>query len=241
MKAILTLCIKDSKNIYREPILFMAVAAPVILIVIVNTFLPWLAGYLEETYFFELQVYYNLIIAVLLTISPFIIGVLGGLLILGEKEENIIIAYAVTPLGKNGYILYRLLLPGAFCLLLMMVTVPFISIIDLNYWKAVPILLTASLLAPMISLFMSSFGNNKVEGLTLTKMIGIFIFLPVIHYFFNRPVTRLASLLPNFWVCNSVLAITENNGSGYWMSVFGGMILSLIMLKLLYHKFTTTI
>lgn len=241
MRVMQNLCMKDIKNICREPILFMAVAAPVILIIIINTFLPWLDGYLAAAGSFSLQVYYPVIAAVLFTVSPFIIGVLGGLLVLGEKEENIIVAYAVTPLGKNGYLLYCLLLPGAFCLLMMVITVPFIRIIDLDFLRIFPVLLISSLLAPIISLFMSCFGSNRVEGLTFTKMIGILIFFPVIAYFFNHPITRITCVLPNFWVFKSVLAMTENNGFEYWIGLLLGMMLSLMILKLLYNKFTVSI
>lgn len=237
MRVILNLCLKDLKNIYREPMLLMSLIAPVLLIVIINLFVPWLAGFLNTSYQFNLVIYYNLIGSVFMTISPFIVGILGGLLILDEKEENIIIAYTVTPLGKNGYILYRLLLPGFFCMILMMIIVPFISIVNFSFLQMIPIVFISSLLAPIISLFMATFGSNKVEGLTLTKIIGIFIFFPVIRYFFHNAVTNSAKVLPNYWVCKSFLMVIDGDIRGYWIAVLCGTVLSVLILRLLCLKF----
>lgn len=237
MNKIINLTLKDIKNIYREPMLIMSVAAPIILILIINFFIPWLNIFLKNRFNIEIDNYYKLIVSIFFTVTPFIIGVLGGLLILDEKEENIIMAYFVSPLGKKGYVLYRLLMPIILSFILMLVIVPFINIVDINFIKVIPVIFLTSLQAPIISLFMCSFGSNKVEGLTLTKIIGIIIFMPVVDYIVNVKYTKICGIFPNFWVSNSFLSIGYNNFY-YLIYIVAGLIISILYIFLLFKKFS---
>lgn len=237
MKKIINLTLQDMKNIYREPMLIMSMLAPIIILLLINLFVPWLNIFLANKWSIKLDNYYELIISIFLTITPFIIGVLGGLLILDEKEENMIIAYLVSPLGKKGYVIYRLLMPVVMSFIFMLIIMIYVNIYDINILKSIPIVFLASLEAPIISLFMSSFGNNKVEGLTLTKIIGIIILLPILDYVLDNKYTKLAGIFPNFWVSNSFLNSSEN-AKIYLIYVMVGIIISVIYISLLFKKFS---
>lgn len=52
-----------------------------------------------------------------------------------------------------------------------------------NILKMLLTILLASIEAPIMTLFLSAYADNRVEGLALSKLMGFFLAAPVIAYF----------------------------------------------------------
>jgi len=72
--------------------------------------------------------------------------------------------------------------PDVICFILLTLIFYYIG----TYFKIIhllPVLLIAALEAPIMTLFLGAFANNKVEGITLSKAMGIMFVAPVVVYF----------------------------------------------------------
>lgn len=125
---------------------------------------------------------------------------------LDEKDERLVDCYAITPLRKQGYFIYRLLLPVILCGLFLLL---FIGVNDtLTALPVLPLLLLI-LEAPLYALFLASFASNKVEGLALTKFISLSVLGALCSNLAATPWHWLGSWLPAFWPFWLYLSLEE--------------------------------
>jgi len=108
MKKILTLSITDMKNIGRDSTLLLMLFGPIALFGILRFGVPFATAELSKALSFDLTVYYPLILSFMGLIPSMLFGMLIGFLILDERDEEIIAFIAVTPLGKSGYLQYKI-------------------------------------------------------------------------------------------------------------------------------------
>jgi len=236
MRKYLVLSIGDLKNISRDPILLAAVFAPFLLSIVMRFGIPFVSEILLRELSFDLSQYYNLIMSILILITPMMMGMLSGFLILDERDENILTFYSVTPLSKSGYLFYRVAMPTIISFILSFFVFYFIGITECRIEFLIPVLLLCSLESPMMALFLAAFASNKVEGLALSKAFGILFFAPVAGYFIESNWQYLAGIAPTFWVSKSLLAGAEMS-SNYWIFIVGGIAVHLFINVMLIKRF----
>ena len=236
MRKYFVLSIGDLKNISRDPILLAAVFAPFILSIVMRFGLPFVSEILLRELSFDLSQYYNLIMSVLILITPMMMGMLSGFLILDERDENILTFYSVTPLSKSGYLFYRVAMPTIISFLLSFFVFYYIGITECRVELLIPVLLLCSLESPMMALFLAAFASNKVEGLALSKAFGILFLAPAAGYFIESNWQYLAGIAPTFWVSKSLLAGVEMS-SNYWIFLVVGIGVHLLINFLLMKRF----
>ncbi len=144
--------------------------------------------------------YYLLFDLFLCIVTPYIFCFVSALVMLTEYDENMSSYLAVTPVGKRGYIMSRLMLPAClsfFAAVLMM------ALFSLNVWP-LPLLLAACLLSCLLSvavaLLIFSLSHNRVEGMAMGKLSGLFLLGLFVPFFIDSWVQFLFSPLPSFWV-----------------------------------------
>lgn len=187
---------RDLKNGVRDPMLMLIFIGSLLIIVVLRYGVPLLSNWLFVKLGIDLQPYHAHIAAFLLSLIPLLIGSAAGLLMLDEKDERLVDCYAITPLRKQGYFIYRLLLPVILCGLFLLL---FIGVNDtLTALPVLPLLLLI-LEAPLYALFLASFASNKVEGLVLTKFISLSVLGALCSNLAATPWHWLGSWLPAFW------------------------------------------
>ncbi|QTH40771.1 hypothetical protein J4772_24825 [Cohnella sp. LGH] len=187
---------QDLKNGLRDPMLMLIFIGSLLIIVVFRYGLPLLSNWLFAKLGVDLQPYHSHIAAFLLSLIPLLIGSAAGLLMLDEKDERIVDYYAATPLRKQGYFIYRLLLPVTLCSLFLLL---FKGVSDNpSAHSTLPLLLLA-LEAPLYALFLASVASNKVEGLALTKFISLSVLGAICSNLATAPWHWLGSWLPAFW------------------------------------------
>jgi fluoroquinolone transport system permease protein len=236
MRKYFILSFGDVKNISRDPILLISVFAPFILALVMRYGLPFVSGILLEEISFDLSQYYDLIMSILILITPMMMGMLSGFLILDERDENILTFYSVTPLSKSGYLFYRVAMPTIISFILSFFVFYFIGITECRIELLIPVLLLCSLESPMMALFLAAFASNKVEGLALSKAFGILFLAPAAGYFIESNWQYTAGIAPTFWVSKSLLAAVEMSDN-YWIFIAVGLVAHLFINALLIKRF----
>lgn len=203
------LSLGDLRNVVRDPMLVMVFIAPVLITVVLKAGLPFSSAVVSERLGFDLTVHYPFIISMAIPFIPMMVGMMAGFIILEDLDDNLLSYYAVTPVSRAGYILYRMTAPALLSFLFTLGVVLITGFVEVNFLRVMPVLIMASLEAPMIALFLGAFAANRIEGLALSKVIGIFLVAPLPGYLTESPWRLMAGVLPPYWVSSSFLTSME--------------------------------
>jgi fluoroquinolone transport system permease protein len=157
-------------------------------------------------------------------------------MILDDRDERILSYLAVTPLSKTGYLFYRLLSPVILSFFCALVGLWIIHLVPLNLGRMIPVFMLSALEAPMMGLFLGTFAANKVEGMALSKGLGVLFFAPIVGYFVKSPWQMIAGIFPPYWVSKAFIAVYEPDGL-YWLYIAVGLVVHLLVIYLLLVRF----
>ncbi|MDD3438810.1 MAG: hypothetical protein PHI04_05260 [Clostridiaceae bacterium] len=236
MKRLLALSFGDLKNISRDSMLLIAVSVPFIIAFLMRPALPFAREMLLRELSFELSEYYGLIMSFLILVTPMMIGMLSGFLMLDERDENILYFYSVTPLSKSGYLFYRITAPAIVTFVLSFFVFYYIGILDYRIELLIPVLMVCALETPMVALFLAAFASNKVEVLALTKAFGILLLSPAAGYFIRSKWQYAAGITPTCWISKALIA-GAGGGGGYWVFIAAGVAVHLLIIGMLVNRF----
>lgn len=211
----------DLRNLRRDPLLLGVVLVPLLLALVLRFGYPALARLLADRV--ELLAYSDLATAWMLVTSPLLFGFAVGFLLLDERDERVLAAIAVTPLGKRGWLLYRATLPVVWGTAAGFLVLWLGGSLTMSFARFLPVALLAALQAPSIALFLAAFAPNKVQGLALAKAIGILQIAPF-AVLLDPPLRWAAGMTPQFWVAHLVGA-RHAPAPEYW----GGAALALVV------------
>jgi fluoroquinolone transport system permease protein len=187
-----------------------------------------LCGYFNKTTI--LADYYLLFDLFLSILTPYMVCFASSMVMLTEYDENMAQYTAVTPVGKKGYFISRLVFPASisfFASVLLMLC------FSLTAWS-LPLLIIvcflSSLTSVAVSLLLFSFSHNRVEGMAVAKMAGLIMLGLPVPFFLLSKAQYLFSILPSFWIAKLCLE------QSYWL-LMPALIMSAIWIWLLYGKF----
>jgi fluoroquinolone transport system permease protein len=194
MKKILILTLNDFKHVFRDRMLTLFLFIPVLLILFVKYFVAYITEVYPEVTEFHPQI---MMMGCIQTSIMF--GFITGFMILEEKDEHVLQAIRVLPISSGYFILYRFLFAFVFSVLGAYSMILFGEIAWPGYWNALLLALQYGLAAPFISLVISTYAKNKVEGLALFKGINLMIILPILSFIFPGVWKYFLSFIPMFW------------------------------------------
>jgi fluoroquinolone transport system permease protein len=203
------LLVNDIRHILKDPMLMASLLGPLAIIALARFVFPLLSEWMEQGYAFSLSAYTDFTVIFLLSLIPLLPGTMAGLLMLDERDENIIAYYAVTPLARNGYLNYRLFLPSLLSLLLITLFFALSGMSKIQVESGYTLILLA-LEAPCIALFLAAFSSNKVEGLALSKVNGLLLAGPIVVMFVPEPWHFLGMWVPTYWPAKCYMAGISN-------------------------------
>jgi fluoroquinolone transport system permease protein len=236
MKKMLLLSLGDLRNISRDPMLMMVFIAPILMAIVMKIGLPLAAAAAWDRLAFDLTVHYPFILSLVILFVPMLVGTMVGFIILEDLDENLLAYFAVTPVSKAGYLFYRIITPVLLSFFLTLVMVWIIGLVPVNYLILIPVLLIASLEAPLFALFLGVFAANRIEGLALSKAFGILLLAPLAGYLIASPWQLAAGILPPYWVSKSFLAGMEG-GSLFGIFTVTGLLIHVAYIYLLLARF----
>ncbi len=192
--------LSGTKSIFRDPMLILIFAAPIMLTAVTYFGIPAAAELLTKYTLFDLNFYYPLITAFFATVPTLMYGMLTGFTILDEKDENILVQISLTPFGLKRHYLVR---TGIFSILAFIFAVFFLRVnplCSIGIIRTAVIAVCLSIEGAAAGLFIAAAAKNKVEGLTMGKALGIFMLAPAIPFFVPAPFHYFAAVIPNYWI-----------------------------------------
>lgn len=185
---------QEFRHIARDQMLLVFLFAPLIL----YAFVRWAVPALEQA-FPPIVDYYPYISMFGAMQTSILMGFISAFILLEEKDEQVIQALRILPLRAATFLLYRL--TGATILATggAWLIIRWGGLVHVGGWEALLLAFQFGLLAPLISLVVSTFARNKIEGVAYFKILDLVILAPILTFFFPGWMTRVLALVPVYW------------------------------------------
>lgn len=197
-------------QITKDMMLFAAALAPLLAGLAFHFGIPFLENMIEKYLGIVdvLHPYYGIFDGLLVLLSTIMYCFIGAMCVLEELDEGTARYLCVTPLEKKGYLASRLGIPAVIAFMVSLVTVGIFSLE--KYKPAIIFLLSAiaMLQGIAIGLMVISLSHNKLEGMALTKLSGVFLMGLLIPYFIEEGSRWFGGVFPGFWMS---MLIREGN------------------------------
>jgi fluoroquinolone transport system permease protein len=184
----------------RDPMLLLLLLAPWLAGSALRIGLPLLQPVLMDAFSFDLIPWYPLADMLMLMLAPLLAGMLCGFLMLDERDEGVAVYYSVTPLGGGGYLTTRLLLPVLWSVVIAPLLSALLSLTHPDMLHIVLVALCGGLFGASLALLLLAFAGNKVEGLAISKIMGLLMLPMIIPFITDSPLGYLAGAFPAFWM-----------------------------------------
>ncbi|MDF2566925.1 MAG: hypothetical protein K0R90_381 [Oscillospiraceae bacterium] len=144
--------------------------------------------------------YYLLFDLFLSMITSYMFCFASSMVMLTEYDETMISYLAVTPVGKKGYILSRMILPAAISFIVSIILMRLFSLTDWSLIRILLICFLTCLLSVAVSLLLFAYSHNKVEGMAMAKLSGLLMLGLPVPFFLGSNLQYLFLFLPSFWI-----------------------------------------
>lgn len=186
----------DLKQITRDPIIIILYFAPVLLFIFVLIAIHYLPPYINH--YFNLLDYLPYILAGTLSLTSGLLGIATGFMMIDDKDGKIYELMQITPLGRKGYLLNRLLIP---CLMTIIYTSLFIYFIyPLPFTQSISLVIMCFIQSALFAIALFHLADDQVKGLTYAKGLNIIIIFAFTKLIENDFVNTLARVIPTFWL-----------------------------------------
>jgi fluoroquinolone transport system permease protein len=191
----------DARNVRREGLFGVVLAAPLLLALALRAGAAPAEAWVLATYGLDLAPYRPFVLAAVIVLHlPLVFGMVGALLVLDDLDDGALRAVRVTPLTLGRYLGYRTAAVGAASLAGLLVAVPLSGLVPASRLPWVlPALVLAAALGALVLLSALAIAGNKVEGLAVLKALGIPFMAPLAAWFVAGPWEWLLAPLPAYW------------------------------------------
>jgi len=192
----LRLAASDAMNISRDPMLLFAI---VMSLVPAAAFAIWREAMNTAAFdAFGVENFALYVAPVALLVPALLVGWVTGFLLLEDRDDGPLLAVDVTPVGKRGFLGYRVAVTALVTTAITLYAAPLV-IPEFGWSMAVLMAVLIAMEAAMVAVVLPAIARNKVEGLALTKLINLVSIVPLIAILAS-PLRLLAGVVPSFWV-----------------------------------------
>ncbi len=239
MVYILRLAINDFKNIIRDRFLvYAAIIVPLMLIIISQIIVQWIAPGLKET--IPIAGNYQIIFMLFTSMLPLMYGFIAAFLILDERDEHLLTVLRVMPISRNSYLIYRMLFLSVFSFIVLLIYPPLSGLLvdfpQFSYLEYIPIALLLTLITPFSALLVSSFATNKVQAFAIFKISGTVFIIPLFIFLLTDNLKYIFAPIPNFWAFITLKEVISTGVNDYVHLVIG-FVYIIALIAILFYLF----
>lgn len=188
------------KQISKDGMLLVLIPAPFLAGIFFKIALPFMNTILTTKFQFSITAWYGLADGMLICLTPMFAAMISAFLLLEERDEGISDFYQITPAEGYSYLIARIGLPMIWALITTMVVISVFHLSPLTF----SVIITSSLISSFTGIFLAmmvvSIAGNRVEGLALSKLMGVSFTGLILIWFVPAPYHFLMAFLPSFWI-----------------------------------------
>lgn len=217
------------RSALRQPIFTALLLVPPALGLMIRPMPALAARYLPA---FDIQQWMPLFLAVVAGFPAYLFGLLAALMLLDERDRELLPALRVTPVSDRGLLLAKIV-PAS---ILAIIGTPTALLLSGQAAVIAPMgILAASLIAGPSLVFYaitaSSLAGTKVQGITIGKIMGTVLPAPVLLALLPGPWRWGALIFPSSWV-GGIFLDSENQ----WLWAAGGLVYTSALVLLVWKS-----
>ncbi|MDD2980868.1 MAG: ABC transporter permease [Hespellia sp.] len=190
----------------NDMMLAIACVAPVFIGSIFCFGIPRLEGVVTEYFKMKsiLKPYYQVFDVFLASITPVFYCFVAAMVILEERDDHITDALYASPLGKGGYLVSRLGIPGLLSFVITEGLLLAFSLIHVSFLTRTFMAMNGVLQGVIFSLMVVTISSNKLEGMAVTKLTSLMMLGVAMPWFLPEKVQYVFWFLPSYWMGKAV-------------------------------------
>lgn len=171
--------------------------------------IPFVNGIIETKYSFSLSPWYGIADGMLVCLTPMFATMISAFLLLEERGEGIGAFYQITPAEGYSYVTACMGIPMVWAFSAAMLSLFFFNISKLSLITILSSSFISTLAGVSLGMMVVSIADNRVEGLTLSKLMGVSFLGLILIWFIPPPYQYFMSFLPSFWIGKLLLEGTS--------------------------------
>ncbi|HAA55684.1 MAG TPA: hypothetical protein DCE42_13055 [Myxococcales bacterium] len=230
----------DAKRIFKDPFMLLVTTYLPIMALAMRWLVPMLSEAVKKQV--HLPTYYPMIAMILCFILPHVFGLVLGLQMLGEKDENSLIAISVTPFSFRRYFFFQSAIFSGMGMILLIFSFFAMGLVSIPLWKLLLLTPVFGLNAPLGTLVLASVARNQVEGFAVMKGSGFLFLAPMLSFFVPQHWDLLLGIFPYFWPIKGVYLAVSGGSTLYFLATLAiGIVMQIVLIKFLYDRFVRTV
>jgi fluoroquinolone transport system permease protein len=221
----------DGRRLARDRFLIGTSLYILAIMLVMRWVIPAATAWTVDRWGFDLTPYHPLIVSHLIVqLAPFTIGLIGGFLLLENREERTVHALLVSPISLGQY----LLVVGAAMVAgstLLTVAEGLLIGVALPPWPALVITgAVGALMAPVIAMAIGALADNKTEAFAYLKIGGLAPLIATGAWFLAEPLQWVAGVYPAYWAAKAYW-LAESGDAAWPIWAAGGVGVSVVWLE----------
>lgn len=190
----------DIKQILRDPIMAVLTVAPLLLIMAFKLMVLYLVPYIQPYTGFDVLPYLDYVLVFVVMMCGAMLGIVTGFMMIDDRDGKIAELMAVTPLGRSGYLINRLLFAAVLSFFYSILGYYVLNVDDLPIVAILFVSLLSSIYSIIIGLLIFTFADDKVKGLTFAKAINSLSLFAFTDLLALKWLTVLSWFFPPYWI-----------------------------------------
>ena len=190
----------DLKQILRDPIMAILVVAPLLLIIAFKLMVLYLVPFIQTLIEFEVLPYLDYIFIFVVMMCGAMLGIVTGFMMIDDRDGKIAELMSVTPLGRSGYLINRLLFAAVLTIFYSILSYYVLNVVKLPFTTMLFVSLLSSNYSIIIGLLIFTFADDKVKGLTFAKAINSLSLFAFTDLLALKWLTVLSWFFPPYWI-----------------------------------------
>lgn len=229
MRYALKIWANDLRNTIRDRTVSALLFVPLLLAIFLRLAFP-----VAERYLPQARSYHAIAAALFCMIAAMFPAFMTSFLMLDEKDEDLFSVFRTLPAPLNRLLLYRMLLVAVLSFLYALIIMIGSGLIIYAWPRIVALAFLCSLLSPAATLMVVSMATNKIEGLTLIKLLFFVIGMAPIGIVISTSWNKVFAILPPYWV---YLAFTATEANLFLAGSIASIVIHLLGAILFFRVF----
>lgn len=210
------------KQILKDGMLLVMVPAPFLAGLFFKLALPLINTILVDKFAFSITAWYGIADGMLIALTPMFTAMISAFLLLEERDEGLNAFYQITPAQGYSYLTARVGLPMLWVFAITIIVLAAFNLSVLSPGDIISGALIGSLTGIFLAMMVASIAGNRVEGLAVSKLMGISFIGLILIWFIPAPYSYLMAFLPSFWIGKIMMDGT------HFFSLIAGLICCLL-------------
>lgn len=194
----------DITQLFRDPILIIILLLPLLLFGLIKALIIFVTPLIIDLFNINMYDYTSYILSLSLILTPGMLGTLMAFFMIDDRDSKIMELLSVTPMGYEGYLFNRMLLPVVFTIIYTIAGYNFLTFHNQGIFIMILLILLLCLESISIGILLFLLAEDKVKGLTYAKALNI-IYMTCLSNLLNNPaITFISSLFPFIWIWNII-------------------------------------